>query len=245
MVVYYSTAGASAAIAWANELIQRILYSLPAEEPIRVGFVSNVLDPCQPRPARGPFRPVVSLSPVDVEFRANISARISELLQSPGVTNTAFEDIVGSLEDINRVLQASVPGAPGDAVSIVEVPNCTLVDGRDVNLNCGVVGVANICYQPAVQRDCPLLCGRCDTAAVNLTLDGGLNGSALGECWCGVCAENGCAGSKCCAVGQVFPRVLKEARLAPYQIQAVPVHALSTAVNAILIQSATRPGALR
>ena len=161
MMVYYASDGGAEQVARANDLIQRLVHLVPQYTRIRLGFVSNMLDPCQPRPARGPFRPVVSFSPVDLEHRGNISMRISEVLSSPGRTNNDFAAVVGSLNDINSVMQTVVPGAPGELVPIGLAPNCPAGTGPDANPNCAVPGISGICYQAAVARDCPVLCGLC------------------------------------------------------------------------------------
>ena len=164
MMVYYSATGTAVAVARANDLIQRMLHLVPLYSRIRVGFVSNMLDPCQPRPARGPFRPVVSLGPVEVEHRSDISARVSEVLSSPGRTNNDFAAVIGSINDINGVMQTIVPGAPGVLVPIGASPDCPARGVPDSNPNCAVNGMQSICFEDAVARDCPVLCGRCHDA---------------------------------------------------------------------------------
>ena len=180
MMVYYSATGTAAAVARANNLIQRMLHLVPLYSRIRVGFVSNMLDPYQPRPARGPFRPVVSLGPVEVEHRSNISARVSELLSSPGRTNNDFAAVIGSLNDINGVMQTVVPGAPGVLVPIGAGPNCPVQGMPDRNTNCAVSGIETICYVPSVARDCPVICGLCRDAGGAGTDTGNVGGGGSG-----------------------------------------------------------------
>ena len=176
MMVYYASTGRAEQVARANDFIQRMVHLIPRYTRIRLGFVSNMLDPCQPRPARGPFRPVVSFSPVEIEHRGNVSMRISEVLSSPGRTNNDFAAVVGSLNDINGVMQTVVPGAPGLLVPIGAAPNCPPGSGPDTNPNCAVPGIEGICYQAAVARDCPVLCGLCQGTA-----GGGPGGGDAGD----------------------------------------------------------------